>query len=73
MTSSLQIGRFCAVKVRRAADAAARGCRTTGRSDCTQCHAATGLQLHRVVALPEWHERLTVRIAAHDLALAAHR
>jgi len=32
-----------------------------------------GLQLHRVVALPEWRERLAVRIAAHDLALAAHR
>lgn len=32
-----------------------------------------GLQLHRVVALPEWRERLTVRIAAHDLVLAAHR
>ena len=32
-----------------------------------------GLQLHRVVALPEWRERLAVRIAAHDLALAAQR
>ena len=32
-----------------------------------------GLELHRVVALPEWRERLAVRIAAHDLALAAHR
>jgi len=32
-----------------------------------------GLQLHHVVALPEWRERLAVRIAAHDLALAAHR
>jgi len=30
-------------------------------------------QLHRVVALPDWRERLAVRIAAHDLALAAHR
>ena len=34
--------------------------------------ALQGLALHRVVALPEWHERLAVRIAAHDLALAAH-
>jgi len=32
-----------------------------------------GLELYRVVALPEWRERLTVRIAAHDLALAAQR
>ena len=32
-----------------------------------------GLQLHRVVALPEWRERLALRIAAHDLALAAQR
>lgn len=32
-----------------------------------------GLQLHRVVALPDWRDRLTVRITAHDLALAAHR
>ena len=32
-----------------------------------------GMQLHRVVALPEWRERVTVRIAAHDLALAAQR
>lgn len=31
------------------------------------------LLLHRVVALPEWPERLAVRIAAHDLAVAAHR
>lgn len=31
------------------------------------------LELHRVVALPEWRERLAVRIAAHDIALAAHR
>jgi len=31
-----------------------------------------GLPMHRVVALPEWRERLAVRIAAHDLALAAH-
>jgi hypothetical protein len=23
--------------------------------------------------VPEWRDRLTVRIAAHDLALAAHR
>ena len=35
--------------------------------------ALQGLALHRFVALPEWHERLAVRIAAHDLALAAHR
>lgn len=32
-----------------------------------------GDQLHRVVALPEWRDRLAVRIAAHDLVLAAHR
>ena len=29
--------------------------------------------LNRVVELPDWRERVAVRIAAHDLALSAHR
>lgn len=48
----------------RAGNPPARRCR---------CTAVQGSGLHWVVALPDWRERLTVRIAAHDLALAAHR